>query len=119
LGCGKAIINPHIAAVGPAQLLQFFHEDREAYLPLLIILGRGREYADAPYAVGLLCACRKRPSECRAADERDEFSPPHRSPRVWTGDRSNSHVCSGRGQCPLWVISRHMQRTSSCPLYPQ
>jgi len=24
-----------------------------------------------------------------------------------------------RGRCPLWVKSRHVQRTSSCPLYPQ
>src|SRR5262249_14380859 len=23
------------------------------------------------------------------------------------------------GRCPLWVRSRHVQRTSSCPLYPQ
>jgi hypothetical protein len=22
-------------------------------------------------------------------------------------------------QCPLWVKSRHVQRTSRCPLYPQ
>ncbi|MGC1316460.1 MAG: hypothetical protein WA866_07450, partial [Pseudolabrys sp.] len=23
------------------------------------------------------------------------------------------------GECPLWVKSRHLQRTKACPLYPQ
>ena len=64
LGSGKTIINPHIAAVGPAQLLQFFDECREVYLVVLIVLGRARKYADAPYAVGLLCAGCKR-KRCR------------------------------------------------------
>jgi hypothetical protein len=38
--------------------------------------GSGHQHADAPHALGLLCARRKRP--CRhAADERDELAPPH------------------------------------------
>jgi hypothetical protein len=41
------------------------------------------------------------------------------APEAWMGDRSNSHVCSGRGRCPLWVISRHTQCNVACPLYPQ
>jgi hypothetical protein len=45
-------------------LLQFFDEYREVYLGVLIVLGRAREYADVPYAVGLLCARCKR-KRCR------------------------------------------------------
>src|SRR5215831_2872449 len=76
IGCGKAMINPHIVAVGPAQLLQPLLECREAYLVVLIVHGRTREHADAPHPLGLLRACRERPRR-RAADERYELAPLH------------------------------------------
>src|SRR5690242_10966928 len=51
---------------------------------------------------------------CRGTHERDEFAPPH------------SHSCSSAEDyssssrpCPLWVISRHLQRKIACPLYPR
>src|SRR5262249_41086954 len=80
IGCGKAMINPHIVAVGPAQLLQPMLECREAYLLVLIVHGRGREHADTAHALRLLRARRERP--CRhAAEQRDERASPH----VWHG----------------------------------
>src|SRR5262245_2050815 len=74
IGRGKAMINPHIVAVGPAQLLQPLLECREAYLVVLIVLGRGREHADAPHPLGLLRARRERPRHCRAAEQRDALA---------------------------------------------
>ena len=56
IACGKAIIKPHIAAVGPAQLLQSLLECREAYLVVLIVRGPGREHANPPHPLGLLRA---------------------------------------------------------------
>jgi hypothetical protein len=32
IGCGKAMVNPHIVAVGPAQLLQALQERSDAGL---------------------------------------------------------------------------------------
>src|SRR5262249_37497762 len=35
----------------------------------------------------------------------------------WVSYRLN--LAFWKGSCPLWVKSRHVQRTSSCPLYPR
>jgi hypothetical protein len=40
-------------------------------------------------------------------------------PEAWTADRSNLYAYFGRGRCPLWVKTRHLQCTNPCPLYPQ
>src|SRR5262245_1329865 len=77
IGRGKAMINPHIVAVGPAQLLQPLLECREAYLLVLIVHSRGREHADASHPLGLLRLRRERPRCRRAADKRDELASPH------------------------------------------
>jgi hypothetical protein len=42
-----------------------------------IVFGERDEQADAPHALGVLCARRERPSGRRAADERDEVASPH------------------------------------------
>src|SRR5262249_53695425 len=74
---GPAIVNLHVAAVGPAQFLQPLHERSEACLPFRIA-GCGRhEPADAPLPVGLLRARRERPRNRRAAEQRDELAPLH------------------------------------------
>src|SRR5262249_9548429 len=73
----KAIINSHIVAVGPAQLLQSLLECREAYLVVLIVPIHAREHADAPHALALLRACRQRPCRRRAAEQRYELAPSH------------------------------------------
>jgi hypothetical protein len=37
--------------------------------------------------------------------------------RHWRSSRRRQAASSRR--CPLWVISRHLRRTSECPLYPR
>ena len=54
IACGKPIINPHIVAVGPTQLLQPLLECREAYIVVLIVPGQARKHADAAHALSLL-----------------------------------------------------------------
>ena len=46
------------------------------------------------------------------------------APEFETGNCNNPRARLGRGQangkeCPLWVISGHMQRNKACLLYPQ
>src|SRR5215510_13771677 len=77
IGCGKAIINPHIVAVGPAQLLQSLLECREAYLDVLIVRGQAREHPDPPHPLPLLRARHDRPSRRRTAKQRDELAALH------------------------------------------
>src|SRR5262249_43366076 len=70
-----------IAALDPAQLLQSLLERREADLHARIVRSPGHEHADAAHLLGLLRARRERPRGCCAAEERNEFAPPH----VWHG----------------------------------
>ena len=44
-----AIVDPHVAAVGPAQLLQPLLESREARLSFRIVRGEVHEHADPPH----------------------------------------------------------------------
>ena len=61
-------VDPHVAAVGPAQLLQPLQECRDAGLPFRIVRGTWHEHADAPHPLGLLRARRKRPRRRCAAE---------------------------------------------------
>ena len=72
-----AILDPHVAAIGPAQLLQPLQERRVASLPFRIVRGQIHEYTDAPHSLGLLRPRRERPRCRRAAEQRDELAPPH------------------------------------------
>src|SRR5262249_60985296 len=76
VACGPAVIDPHIAAVGPAQLLQSLHERREAGLTYRMVVGERHEHTDAP-DLRRLRARRERPGRCRAAEQRDERAPLH------------------------------------------
>jgi hypothetical protein len=71
----------HIAAIAPAQLLQALLERRDPGLIVRIIGSRGQKHADAPHAVALLCARRKRPRYGRATEKSDEVAPLHVAPR--------------------------------------
>ena len=77
IGRGPAGVDPHVAADGPAQLLQPLQERPDAGLKFRIVRGRGQEYADAPHPLGLLRARRERPRRRRAAEQRDELAPLH------------------------------------------
>src|SRR5262249_20273477 len=72
-----AIVDLHVAANGPAQLLQPLQERRIAGLVFRVARGEVREYSDTPHPLGLLCARRERPSGHRTADKRDELASLH------------------------------------------
>jgi len=56
-----ALVDPHVAAVGPAQLLQALQERCQTYLSFRTVCGHAHEHADAPHALALLRARGKRP----------------------------------------------------------
>src|SRR6516165_12788362 len=69
-------VDAHVAAVGPAQFLQPLQECREARVCRRIV-GRGvQEHADPPHPLALRPR-RKRPRDCRAAEQHDERAPFH------------------------------------------
>src|SRR5262245_33193914 len=72
-----AIFDPHVAAIGPAQLLKPLPECPVTGVAVRIVGGgAAREHADSPHALALLRPRRQRPRH-RAADQRDEGPPPH------------------------------------------
>src|SRR2546427_9032475 len=54
-------VDPQVAAVAPAQLLQGVCERREAGLSFRVVRGQIHEHADAPPPLGLLRPRRERP----------------------------------------------------------
>jgi hypothetical protein len=68
-------VDPHVSAIGPAQVRKVLREHRDAMLPLRIVFVERHEHSDAPHSVALLRPCRERPRR-RAAEERDEVAPP-------------------------------------------
>jgi hypothetical protein len=74
---GPTSINPHIAALYPAQSRQFLNEYGKKRLEFRIVLRRSPQHADAPQPVTLLRLRRERPRR-RAGKPRDEFAPMHR-----------------------------------------
>ena len=83
---GPAGVDPHVAAVGPAQLLQPLQECRDAGLRFRIVRGRGHEHADAPHRARACCA--------RAASGHAAAAPPS---SVMKSRRLMSAPCSGHG----------------------
>jgi hypothetical protein len=74
---GPPSIDPQIAAVGPAQLLQPLQKRRHAGLSFGIVCGATQEYANPPHSIGLLRARRQRQRRRRTAEKRDELATPH------------------------------------------
>jgi hypothetical protein len=69
IACEPAIFDLHVAAVGPAQLLQTLCERCHAGLQVRIIRGSAdREHADAPHPLALLRPRRERPRNRCAAE---------------------------------------------------
>ena len=77
IACGPASVDPHVAAIGPAQLLQTLHERRDSSLRFQIVCGQRHEHADMPHGLVLLRACGERPRCCRAGNCCDEIAPSH------------------------------------------
>src|SRR5262249_61900873 len=74
--CTPAKLDPHIAAVDPAQLLHRFQERHDVGLRIRVVRGPVHQRADAQHPVGLLRSRRERPRS-RAADKRDKVAPLH------------------------------------------
>jgi hypothetical protein len=64
-------VHPHVAAIGPTQVRKRLRERRDVSLPHGIVFVARHEHADAPYAVALLRARRKRPRSYREASARE------------------------------------------------
>src|SRR5215208_3218970 len=68
-----AVVDPQVAAVGPAQLLQLLPERRNAGLRLRVIAGQVHQDADAPHALARLSARGVRRRNYRAREPRDDL----------------------------------------------
>jgi hypothetical protein len=71
---GPADVDPYVAADGPAQLPQPLQERPDPGLIFRIVRGCGQEHTDAPHPLALLRPRRKRPSNSRPAEKRDELA---------------------------------------------
>jgi hypothetical protein len=69
--------HPHVATVGPAQLLHSLQERRDASLSFPIVRRQVCQHADAPHSLGLLRACGERPRGRPAAEKANELTSPH------------------------------------------
>ena len=106
---GRAHVDPDVAAVGPAQSRQLLQQRIDADFVLRLV--QGCEYADASYPL-VLRVGHERPSH-RAAKKRDELASPHcRSPVLQAKSIVPIRMGNLEGQCPLWVISGHLQAKS-------
>lgn len=72
---GPTIIDPHIAAVRPAQFLQFLCERREIGPHLRIVRSTPHQHFDSLHPLGLLPSRRGRRHSRRTAEEDDELPP--------------------------------------------
>src|SRR5262249_33871077 len=73
---GPAILDLHIAAVAPLQLLKPLPKRSEPTLRQRVPFAECRKNANPPHSGGLLRACRERPS-CRTAEQRHELAALH------------------------------------------
>jgi hypothetical protein len=83
-------VDPHIAAVGPAQLLQDLLERCDAGVTFWIVRGRVHEHTDPPHLLGLLRARGERPRR-RTTENTEKRPSPHVRPCIWTRHRSGSN----------------------------
>src|SRR5262245_57415091 len=101
-----ANIDPHVAAIGPAQFLQALQERRDARLCLLIVRGQAHEYADAPHPLALLRPRHSPPRRRRTAEQRDDLAPSHHS--ITSSARASSAV--GISRSSAFATMRLMTR---------
>src|SRR5262245_61090696 len=108
IACGPAIVDAHVAAVGPAQFLQPLHERREAGLTFRIARGQRMEHAYAPYPLALLRARGERPRRRSAAEQGDEVAPPHHS--ITSSARARS--VAGTSMPSVFAVCRLMTNSN-------
>src|SRR5262249_8586238 len=71
------LIELNIPALGPSQPCQFLPESPNVRLRFRVTFRIGQQDTNPPHLMGLLRAGRERPSQGRAADQRDELAAPH------------------------------------------
>src|SRR5262249_9575297 len=76
IAAAPARVDPRVAALGPAQLLQALQECRQTGLPFRSV-GHAHEHPDAPEAIRLLRTRQERPRSRRTAERRDELASCH------------------------------------------
>src|SRR5262249_5586278 len=76
-GYRPAIIDPDVAAFGPAEFLEFVPECTNKGLPFAIALGISHQHTDPARAARLLRTHDGWCCQRRAADQRDEIAPSH------------------------------------------
>ena len=81
IACGPAGVDAHVAALGPAQLLQPLEKGGVAGLFFRIAFSERHQHADA-LQVGLLPAPRERPCSSRTGEKRDELATSHDLPQA-------------------------------------
>jgi hypothetical protein len=67
-------MEPDVAAISPAKILQTLPEGGEVGLPDLIVFSEAHDHADAPHSVLLLCARGERAEHCRAGEQCDQVA---------------------------------------------
>src|SRR6266404_1076412 len=72
-----ALLDPDVATVDPAELLQAFPERGDAGLSLRLVFGNAHKHADASHAVGLLRARGEWPRHRCATEKRNELASFH------------------------------------------
>src|SRR5262245_15102119 len=73
-----AIVNPHVSAVGPTQLLQRLQEGCDVALRARVVpVAAALKHCDAPHPLALLRPRRERPRSRCPAEQRDEVATRH------------------------------------------
>jgi hypothetical protein len=73
VGRRPASVDPDVAVLRPAELLERLAECSDPSLSFRVALGIGHQHANKPHQLGLLRSCRQRPRR-RAADQREELA---------------------------------------------
>ena len=66
-----ALINPHVAAVSPAELLESLSKRRDTDRRFRVVCGKMHKHADSPHPLALLRPRSERPRGGRAAQKAD------------------------------------------------
>src|SRR5262249_28178532 len=104
-----ASVDPDIAALRPAELLESLAERRDKGLSFRVALGICHQHVDPPHLLGLLRARRERPCGY-TAKQRDELAPLCMTGKEhterWRGSvHETASVATGSPQ-PLWTLVR-------------
>src|SRR3984893_8451597 len=113
-------VDPDIAVLRPAELLESLAERRDKGRPLRVALGICHQHVDPPHPLRLLSACGEGP-RCRACERRDELAPsqwiyPHVPSTVSRTAPASYPKMAYRGQGVCGPTSQRTGRPTECLL---